>query len=101
MQCIQCRTTFPDRSRSDAAISIFVMGDEYIYSYWFCGTCQTYTVERYHDRFMGEDDISYLPPISKEVGDRCVDLVRACPRPYDKNCNCASHRALYHGVPGD
>jgi hypothetical protein len=78
MQCGQCAKEFGKRTRARAGISILVMGDEYIYSYWFCETCDMYTVESYHDRFMGDDEVTLLPPVSKEVGDRCVELVRAC-----------------------
>jgi len=76
------------------------MGDEYIYSYWACELCGCYTVESYHDRFLGDDEVTVLPPIEREVGERCVALCAACPTPFDKNCECPSHRALYGGVPG-
>jgi len=99
MQCASCKTAIA--GKAEAAIAISVMGDEYIYSYWYCRTCDVYTVESYHDRFLGEDEISVLGPYSRDVGDRCVELVRGCPRPYDKNCDCPSHRALYYGVPRD
>lgn len=85
--------------RARTAISIFVLGDEYIYSYWWCARCGCYTVEAYHDRFMGESEIGFLPPISKEEGDRAVAIIRACPTPHDKFCECASHRAMYRGRP--
>lgn len=100
VDCVGCNRTFPAEQKARASISIFVLGDEYIYSYWFCEACQRYTIEWYHDRFLGEDDVGFLPAMPKEVGDRCVELVRACPTPWDKNCECESHRALYHGVPG-
>ena len=75
------------------------MGDEYIYSYWFCEACSVYTVESYHDQFIGADEVTFLPPVPKVLGDRCVELVRACPCPGDKHCVCASHQALYYGLP--
>jgi hypothetical protein len=99
VKCVQCARAFAPGEKARAAISIFAMGDEYIYSYWLCDACGYYTVESYHDRFLGEDEITFLPPVPREVGDRCVELVRACPRPFDKNCECASHQALYHGLP--
>lgn len=99
MKCIQCGQGFLPDARARAAIAIFVLGDEVIYSYWYCAACETYTVEAFHDRFLGEHDISFLPPMHKAVGDRCVELIGACPDPGNKHCDCASHRALYHGVP--
>ena len=101
MVCAKCGKEFPAAARSRAGISIFVMGDEYIYSYWYCEECQHYTVRAYHDRFMGEDSEDTLPPMPKERGDRAVALIRACPQPFDKYCECPSHRAMYYGVPGD
>ncbi len=94
MQCVKCGQEFPRGSNRSAAISIFVLGDEYIYSYWYCSSCDVYTVEQYHDRFAGPDSVNILPAVSKEVGDRAVALIGSCPRPYDKNCECPSHRAL-------
>ena len=99
MKCVQCQQAFPTGSLARAGISIFVMGDEYIYSYWRCDACGFYTVESYHDRFTGEDEVTFLPAVSREIGDRCVALVQACPTPFDKYCECRSHRALYYGLP--
>ena len=96
-ECLKCKG--PLAAKADAAIAILVLGDEYIYSYFFCKSCRSYTVESYHDRFMGEDEISFLPPIEKEEGDKAVALIRACPDPMDKHCECASHKALYYGTP--
>jgi hypothetical protein len=99
MKCINCQRVFPEQQKARAAIAIFVIGDEYLYSYWYCEACTHYTIEAYHDRFMGDDEISFLPPMPKEVGDKAVELIRACPEPMDKNCECPSHKALYYGLP--
>lgn len=101
MNCAQCSQAYPSGHQAEAAIAIFVLGDEYIYSYWRCPACEHYTVAWYHDSFLGDDDAGELAPVPREVGDRCVALVRACPDPMDKNCDCASHEALYHGLPRD
>jgi hypothetical protein len=101
MDCVRCKRAFPRGERARAAISIFVMGDEYTYSYWHCPACDHYTIAWYHDRFLGEDDSGCMQPMPREVGDRCVELVKACPNPGDKNCECDSHQQLYHGVPRD
>jgi hypothetical protein len=75
------------------------MGDEYVYSYWLCAPCQQYTVRAYHDRFIGEGSVGVMGPFPKELGHRAVALIRACPQPLDKWCECASHKAMYYGVP--
>lgn len=97
MSCQRCGQPV---SNARAAIAIFVAGDEYIYSYFWCERCELYSVEGYHDRFMGDSEAFFLPPISREEGDRAVALIRACPDPRDKLCDCASHRALYTGRVG-
>lgn len=97
MNCAECGHPVPSAL---AAIAVFVAGDEYIYSYFFCERCDVYTVEGYHDRFMGDDEAFMLPPISKDEGDRAVELIRACPDPLNKLCDCPSHAALYTGRVG-
>jgi len=73
------------------------MGDEYIESYYFCPSCQVYTVEVARDRFDGDGEMSgnIYGPISKEKGDEKVALIRKCDRPYDKKCRCEAHRAYF------
>jgi len=99
LPCLKCHEAMALNAERKAGISIFVMGDEYLYSYWECASCQQWTIESYHDRFLGESSVHCLGPFSPEVGTECVRLVQACPHPGDKNCECASHHALYYGVP--
>ena len=101
MNCVKCGKEFTDEDGPRAGISIIVTGDEYVYTYVLCSRCSHYTVRAYHDRFMGEDSVEFLPPLEKSVGDRAVGLISRCPNPYDKNCECPSHRALYYGVPAE
>lgn len=101
MKCSKCGEAFEEDQLAEAAISIFVMGDEYLYSYWACRRCGYFTVESFRDRFAGEEEITFLPPVPREMGEECVKLVRACPRPFDKYCDCDSHKALFFGVPTD
>ncbi len=99
MECLQCKRVFGANEGRRAAIAIMVMGDEYIYSYWYCQACGVYSIEAYHDRFMGEDSITYMGPFPKEIGDQCAELISTCPAPQDKYCDCDAHKALYYGVP--
>jgi hypothetical protein len=97
IRCSQCEREF-DRKGEDkfvASISGSIMGDEYIESYFFCNTCGLYTVEIYHDRFLGEDEISARGPVSKSEGDAKVTLIQRCPEPWDKKCRCEAHRAYF------
>ena len=96
MRCAKCLLEFPEKAVRLAGIAVMGLGDEYVYSYFWCGACQHYTVESYRDRFEGGDSVTILPPVSREVGDRAVALIRACPNPMNKHCDCPSHRALSH-----
>lgn len=71
------------------------MGDEYIESYYFCEPCGVYTVEVYHDRFLGEDEVSLRGPMSKERGDEKIEVIRQCPEPGNKRCRCDAHQSYF------
>src|SRR5512137_76845 len=96
IRCSQCGRQF-DKEELLASISGSVMGDEYTDSYYFCSQCEVYTVEIYHDRFLGEDDVSIRGPVSKSEGDAKVELIRQCPEPWDKKCRCEAHRSYFQG----
>lgn len=97
IRCSQCQREFDIKGKDKfvASISGGIMGDEYIESYVFCNDCGVYTVEIYHDRFMGEDDISVRGPVSKPDGDEKIKLIRQCPEPWNKKCRCEAHRAYF------
>jgi hypothetical protein len=100
MQCLACHEPHPAGRRPDAAIAVFVAGDEVIFSYWRCAACGAFSVEAWHDRFLGDADAHWIGPVAPALGERCLALVAACPSPQDKLCGCPSHRALYTGLPG-
>ncbi|MBN1413806.1 MAG: hypothetical protein JW973_01795 [Bacteroidales bacterium] len=100
MECLTCKRVFKEIDGPRAGISVSVMGDEYIYTYIFCSACGAYTVESYYDCFLGDAKISFFS-VDKATGDRAVELIRACPDPFDKNCTCPSHKAMYYGRPED
>lgn len=75
IRCSQCGREFDKKERL-ASISGSVIGDEYIDSYYFCSQCDVYTVEVYHDRFLGEDDVSIRGPVPKSEGHAMVQLIR-------------------------
>ena len=97
IQCAKCGKKLDNSSGGGpvAAISGSIMGDEDTDSYYFCEDCGVYTVEVYHDRFLGEGEISIRGPLSKEDGDARVRLIRECIDPWDKKCRCAAHRAYF------
>ena len=97
MNCANCDEYIGEIKDQIASIAMLVMGDEYIYSYFRCSACEMYTAERYYDRFMGGTDISLMLPFEKEQGEKIIALIRDCPEPNSKFCECDSHQALYTG----
>ena len=99
IQCLQCGRSFDQKAMDQcvASISGIIMGDEYIESYYFCNQCQVYTMEIYHDRFLGDDEVSVRGPISKPEGDAKVELIRKCSEPWNKKCRCNSHQSYFDG----
>ena len=97
IKCAKCGREF-DRRGGDhpaAAMAGEVMGDEYIESFFFCAACGVYTQEIYHDRFLGDDSVTVSGPIDKARGDELVELIRRCPDPMNKKCECDAHRQYF------
>ena len=87
IRCSQCRRDFDQKAggRCVASISGSILGDEYIESYYFCNQCEVYTVEIYHDRFLGEDEVSVRGPVPKSEGNAEVELIRECSEPWKES----------------
>ena len=66
-------------------------------TYYFCSQCEVYTVEIYHDRFLGEDEVSIRGPVPKPEGDARGELIRQCSQPWNKKCRCKAHLAYFQG----
>jgi hypothetical protein len=77
-----------------------IFGDEYIESYYLCTACNVYTVEIYHDRFLGESEATVSGPVTRERGDALISIIRACPDPSDKKCACEAHKRYFEGLSG-
>jgi hypothetical protein len=102
MKCSQCGREFSWDKEGGmvASLSGSIMGDEYIETYFYCDSCNKYTLEIFHDRFLGEDDVSIRGPISKEEGDIQVKLMNECPEPWNKKCDCNAHKKYFDGWAG-
>lgn len=99
IECAKCGKVFDTEKggRPLASISGSLMGDEYIESYFFCESCGTYTVEIYHDRFLGDSTVFIRGPVPKAEGDAKVQLIGRCPEPWDKKCRCTAHMEYFQG----
>lgn len=97
VQCLQCKREFDAMNAEErmASISGSIMGDEYIETYYLCRQCGVYTLEIYHDRFLGDEDVCIRGPLSKAEGDSKVELIGQCETPYDKHCRCKAHVAYF------
>ena len=97
ISCSQCGKDLSEEGKNSsvASISGSIMGDEYTESFYFCEDCQVYTVEVSHDRFCGDEDVSYRGPLTKNEGDNDVKLIRQCSTPWNKKCRCAAHTSYF------
>lgn len=100
MDCLGCGRPLERARDRLLGFSVDVAGDDHVYTYFACGGCGALSVECYHDRFLGDADVTWLGPFPAAVGERVAALLRACPDPHDRWCECPAHRALYTGVPG-
>ncbi|MFO8010563.1 MAG: hypothetical protein R6U89_07100 [Dehalococcoidia bacterium] len=91
--CYHCGRELGEEGKSipTASISGSIMGDEYTESYFFCEGCQEYTVQIWRDRFCGEDSVSIRGHVPKEEGDRQIEIIRRCAKPWSKRCRCEAH----------
>ena len=94
--CSLCGREFEPEERV-ACISGKIMGDECTDSYYWCGTCEVYTVRLFRDVFLGEETEHSSEPIPKDEGDRRLKVIRGCPEPYNERCKCEAHRAYFGG----
>ncbi len=98
MKCPKCRYDLGRGRGAVAGISILVEGDEVIFSYFRCPDCAAFSAEGFEDRFMSDHHTIWsLGEIPESEARQIVELVKTCPEPHDKHCNCASHKALYTG----
>jgi hypothetical protein len=74
------------------------MGDECTESYFLCERCGVYTVERYHEPFLGDEEVKCDGPVSREKGDAAVSLIKQCSEPWDKKCRCQAHIKYFDGA---
>jgi len=92
--CSRCHNPFAEE-KPVASISGRIMGDECTDCYYWCAACEVYTVRLYRDVFCGEETSHESEPISKEEGERRLQLIRSCAEPWDGRCRCEGHRAYF------
>jgi hypothetical protein len=99
VRCLQCGAELsPTKGeRCAASISGGIMGDEYTESYFLCERCGVYTVEVCYEPFMGDDEVKFQGPVSREKGEAAVNLISQCPEPWNKKCRCQAHITYFNG----
>lgn len=97
MECAQCNRPFDKEDRVES-ISGSIMGDEHSDVYYLCPACNHYTVAEWWDNFTGEETMKVSGPLSKEDGDKRVELIRKCAEPWDKKCRCDAHRTYFRNA---
>lgn len=95
MQCQQCHRSFLPEERI-ASISGSIMGDEHTDVYYLCPACGQYTVAHWWDNFTGLETVNVSGPLARAEGDRRIEVIRQCSRPWDKKCRCDAHRDYFN-----
>lgn len=90
--CAGCGVVLQGDEARIRGISVEYCGDEYIHTWAWCDVCRAWTEERYHDRFLGDSEISVSGPIADERLAPFFELLASCPHPHDKNCDCPAHK---------
>jgi hypothetical protein len=73
-----------------------IMGDEYTDSYYLCPICRVYTVAMWRDNFTGIESMNLSGPITEQEGNKRIELIMKCSRPWDKKCRCDAHRKYFN-----
>ena len=100
IECTKCGKIIAndDMPNISASISGSIMGDEYVETYFYCKDCEVYTIEIYHDRFLGEDDIRIQGPVSKIHGDEKIKIINKCNQPWIKKSRANAHLKYFGSI---
>jgi hypothetical protein len=96
MNCAGCGKEFGKDQRV-ASISGRVMGDECTDVYYWCESCQVYSLRMYRDVFCGPELQRDCQPLPKQEGDRRIALIQRCASPGDERCRCDAHKEYFGG----
>ncbi len=83
---------------SVASMSGSILGDECTESFFLCERCDCYTVTIFWSCFSGTETSSVKGPLTKQDGERQVDLIRKCAEPWNKKCRCDAHCSYFDGM---
>ena len=89
--CHNCKKEFSTEKDKKGGISIMKGGDEYIYSYFYCKHCNSYTVEEYIDEFITEDTHINSFSKDKKTAEEDIKMIKKCPDAFNKKCKCDVH----------
>ena len=98
IQCSHCEVELKEQRDRVATFCVEGQGDEYIDRYWVCGECGWFLRRSFRDAFMGEEEVEYnQSTLEPEAGQAILDLIKKCPNPVDKNCDCEVHEHFRWG----
>lgn len=94
--CTKCGRQFaPQGPEKAAAIAGLALGDEYVETWFLCPACGVYTRRISRESFLGDTHERIDGPVDRARGDAMVELIRQCPDPLDKWCDCPAHKAYF------
>ncbi|MEX2681208.1 MAG: hypothetical protein Q6373_006385 [Candidatus Sigynarchaeota archaeon] len=99
VKCLACASGSVERIGS---ISRLAQGNEEIYTLYRCHDCGNYLLDCYEDIFMPVNDQPdphwTRGPFDKAKGELLGRLIKKCPDPKDKFCNCAAHVQFFDEI---
>lgn len=96
VNCIACTSEHPVRL---GTICRLALGNEEIYTLYRCPDCKKYFLDCYEDIFMPVDDLPdpqwKRGPFDEANGELLLRMIKECPDPLDKYCDCAAHERFF------
>lgn len=95
MKCQECGADLGGMDKKAASICLRVMGDEETRTYFLCTSCNMYSIWVYIEEFFTDKETFFCAgPVSREEGDKAVQMIQTCPAPGMKSCKCPAHRDM-------
>ena len=94
VNCAKCNADLGDHTKQAGSITLELIGNEHIHSYWFCKACDVYSRMHFADTFLGPEETFGPTLIKKEEAERILKLIAECPDPDNKRCECKAHCKL-------
>lgn len=93
MKCSHCEAPMNVNRDKVASFCTMGQGDEYTDRYWVCRKCGWFLRRSFRESFASQEETEYgSTALEPEKGQAIIDLIKKCPKPTDKWCDCEVHK---------